>query len=182
MAGMKTPQFSTLAGFISTLTLAVWLGTAMSARAQTNSLRIGIFDSRAVAIAYAHTKGFTDAVKAARVDYDQAKLDNDDQKMKAIQDRMKLLQRRMHEQGFSTASVAGILAKVKDALPEIARQEGVQVIVSKWELNAFDPNVTVVDVTDDLVALFHPDEKTLKWVKSIQKAAPVSIDQITDDM
>ncbi len=102
--------------------------------------------------------------------------------MKEIDARMKLLQRRMHEQGFSTGSVAGFVAKIKDSLPGVAKQAGVQVIVSKWELNYQSPDVEVVDVTDELTALFHPSEKVLGVLKDVKNHAPLPIEEITDDM
>ena len=95
---------------------------------------------------------------------------------------MKLQQRRAHEQAFSTGSVAGCLAKIKDSLPAVAKQANVQIIVSKWELNHHAENVELVDVTDELVALFHPSEKVLGWVKSCRNHAPLPIEEITDEM
>ena len=71
---------------------------------------------------------------------------------------------------------------MKNALPEVARKAAVQVIVSKWELNHQSPEVGVVDVTDELVALFHPSEKVLGWLKDMKNHAPVPIEEITDDM
>jgi len=78
--------------------------------------------------------------------------------MKEIDSRMKLQQRWVHEQSFSTGSVAGIVAKVKEALPGVAKKAGVQAIVSKWELNYQGPNAEVVDVTEDLAVLFHASD------------------------
>jgi hypothetical protein len=94
------------------------------------------------------------SLKSIQAEDAQAKKDENDK-------RMKLQQRRAHEQGFSTGSVTGIMAKVKDSLPGVANQTGVEVIVSKWELNHQSPGAEVVDVTDELAALFHPSEKVL---------------------
>jgi hypothetical protein len=49
-------------------------------------------------------------------------------------------------------------------------------------VNYQSPGVKVVDVTDDLVALFQVSEKALEWVKGVKNHAPVPIEQITDDM
>jgi hypothetical protein len=102
--------------------------------------------------------------------------------MKEIEVRMQLRQRRAHEQGFSTGSVAGILATVKDSLPAVAKRAGVTLIVSKWEVNYQIPEVELVDVTGELVALFHPNEKVLKWMKSCREQKPLPIEEITDDL
>ena len=102
--------------------------------------------------------------------------------MQAIESRMKLKQRRAHEQAFSTGSVAGCLAKIKDSLPAVAKQANVQIIVSKWELNHQSETVQLVDVTDELVAMFHPSEKVLGWVRSCRNRAPLPVEEITDDL
>jgi hypothetical protein len=156
----------------SAVALSVWLaGATASAQSQTNKLRVGIYDSRAVAIAYGNSPAFQDSLKAVRADYEKARAEKDDKRMKEIGARMKLAQRRAHEQGFSTGSVAAV-----------AKQAGVQVIVSQWELNYQSPEVELVDVTDELVALFHPSEKVLGWVKSSREQKPLPIEKITDDL
>jgi len=145
-------------------------------------LRIGVYDSRAVAVAWGNSAEFRKSLDAAKDDYKQAKGAKDDKRVKEIEAQMKGQQRRLHEQGFSTGSVASLMAKIKDALPAVAKQAGVDVIVSKWEVNYQSPGVKVVDVTDDLVALFHTSAQGVKWAKGIKDHPPVPIEQITDDM
>jgi hypothetical protein len=166
----------------SAVALCVLTGATALAQSQTNKLRIGVYDSRAIAIAYGNSTAFRESMKPVQAEYEKAKAAKDDKRMKEIDARMKLGQRRLHEQGFSTGSVAGIMAKVKDSLPEVAKKAGVQVIVSKWELNHQSPDVEVVEVTDELVALFHPSEKVLGWVKDLKSHPPLPIEEITDDM
>jgi hypothetical protein len=164
--------------------LCVLAGATALAQSQTNKLRAGVYDSRAIAIAYANSAEFRESLKPVQAEYEKAKAAKDDKRMKEIDAQMKLRQRRLHEQGFSTGSVAYIMAKapVKDALPDVAKKAGVQVIVSKWELNQQSPDVEVVDVTDELTALFHPNEKVLGWLKDMKNHPPLPIEEITDDM
>jgi hypothetical protein len=176
---IKFPQWCSIS---STVALLILTAATVSAQSQTNKLRIGVYDSRAVAVAYGNSSAFQESVKTVRAEYEKAKAANDSKQLKEIESRMKLQQRRMHEQGFSTGSVAGIVAKVKDALPGMAKKAGVQAIVSKWELNYQSPEVEVVDVTDDMVALFHVSDKGKEWAKGIQARPPVPLEQITDDM
>jgi hypothetical protein len=176
---IKFPQWSSISATVAMLILTA---ATVSAQSQTNKLRIGVYDSRAVAVAYGNSSAFQESVKTVRAEYEKAKAANDSKQLKEIESRMKLQQRRMHEQGFSTGSVAGIVAKVKDALPGMAKKAGVQAIVSKWELNYQSPEVEVVDVTDDMVALFHVSDKGKEWAKGIQARPPVPLEQITDDM
>ena len=162
--------------------LGVLTDATASAQSQAGKLRVGVYDSRAIAIAYANSTEFRESLKPVQAEYAQARKDKDDKRLKEIDARMKLQQRRAHEQGFSTGSVAGIVAKVKDALPGVAKQAGVEVIVSKWELNHQSPGVELVDVTDELVALFHPSAKVLGWVKDLKSRPPLPLEKITDDM
>ena len=166
----------------STVALCLLTGATMPAQAQTNKLRIGVYDSRAVAVAYANSTEFRDSLKAVQADYQEAKAAKDETRTKAIKGRMKLQQRRLHEQGFSTGSVAGIMAKVKDALPGVAQKARVQAIASKWELNFQSPGVEAVDVTDELVALFHVSDKGRQWAKSVSAKPPLPLEEITDDL
>jgi hypothetical protein len=168
----------------STVVLFALMSTATFAQLLTNNLRVGVYDSRAIAIAYGNSAEFQNGLKPLMADYAKAKADKDEKRMKAIDAKMKLQQRRLHEQGFSTGSVAYIMAKptMTNALPEVAKKAGVQIIVSKWELNQPSPDVELVDVTDELVAPFHPSEKVLNWVKSCKEQKPLPIEEITDDM
>ena len=142
--------------------LCVLTGATALAQSQTNKLRVGVYDSRATAIAYGNSAAFQDSLKPVQAEYEKAKAAKDDKRMKEIDAQMKLRQRRLHEQGFSTGSVAYIMAKapVKAALPD----------------------VEVVDVTDELTALFHPNEKVLGWLKDMKNHPPLPIEEITDDM
>jgi hypothetical protein len=179
---MKTKTFRQLVGCVSAAALCVGMCASASAQSQTNKLRVGVYDSRAIALVYGNSAAFQESIKTVRAEYEKAKAAKDDKRMKEIDAQMKLQQRRLHEQGFSTGSVAGIMAKVKDSLPDVAKKAGVQVIVSKWELNHQSPGVELVDVTDELVALFHPSEKVLGWVRDLKNHPPLPIEEITDDM
>jgi hypothetical protein len=170
--------------FIIGSTIALWVLTSatVSAQPHTNKLRVGVYDSRAVAVAYANSSEFRESMKAIQADYQKAKAARDEKRMKEIDSQMKLQQRRLHEQGFSTGSVAGIIAKIKGAFPGVAKKAGVQAIVSKWELNYQSPEVEVVDVTDELAALFHVSDKGREWAQGVRSKPPVPIEEITDDM
>jgi uncharacterized protein involved in type VI secretion and phage assembly len=163
----------------SALALSLMTGATASAQSQTNKLRIGVYDSRAVAAAYANSTEFQQTLKAVRADYEQAKAAGDDKRVNQLESRMKLQQRQLHEQVFSTASVAGILAKIRGALPAVAKKARVQAIVSKWELSHQEPDVELVDVTEDLAVLFHTSDNEQKW-RGILKHPPVPIEEIAE--
>lgn len=157
-------------------------GVVASAQAQTNKTRVGVYDSRAVAVAYANSTEFKDAMKPIEAEHKKATEAKDNKRVKEIESQMKLRQTRAHEQAFSTGSVAPILETVKDRLPEVAKQSGVQLIVSKWELNHQSPEIETVDVTDKIVALLHVSERGLKWSKEIQQKPPLAIEKIREHM
>ncbi len=157
-------------------------GATAWAQSKENTLRIGVYDSRAIAVAWGNSAEFQKTMESDTSDYKKAKEAKDDKRVKEIETQMKAKQRRAHEQGFSTGSVAPIMASIKASLPAVAKKAGVDVIVSKWEVNYQSPGIKVVDVTDDLVALFHVSAKGLEWAKGVKSQAPVPIEQITDDM
>lgn len=179
---MKT--FTVIRWFLISSVVAVLGLTTITLPAQmpVGELRVGVYDSRAIAVAYAGSSEFAATLKQAKADYQTAKQANDEKRMAEIRNRMKLQQRRMHEQGFSTGSVASIMDSIKDSLPAVAKSAGVDLIVSKWEVNYQSSPVKTVDVTDKLVALFHPNERSAKWAKEIQQKPPIPIEDITDDM
>lgn len=150
-----------------------------SAQTQTNKLRVGVYDSRAVAVAYANSTEFKEFMKSIEADHKKAKEAKNEKRMKEIEGQIKQRQTRAHEQAFSTGSVIPIIERVKDRLPDLAKQADVQAIVSKWELNHQSPDVEIVDVTDKIVALFHVSERGLKWCREIQQKPPLPIDKIS---
>jgi len=176
--------------WLPTFAVALLLLVALPARAQTNTaapaathprrLRIGVYDSRAVAVAYANSREFQNSMKPAQADYRQAKLDGNKKHMEELQHRMRVAQRRLNEQAYSTASVAPIMATLQGFFPAVAREAGVDAIVSKWELNYASYNVETEDVTDKLVALLHTTDQGWKWAKDVQQKPPIPIDKYTE--
>jgi Skp family chaperone for outer membrane proteins len=150
-----------------------------SAQSQPNGLRIGVYDSRAVAVAYYSSGEFREAIKAVKAEYEKARSAKDEKRMKEMEARMKLQQRRQHEQGFSAASVATIMARLGTSLPALAEKAGVQLIVSKWEVNYQSPAVEAVDVTDQIVRLFKLDERALKHIEEVQGQPPLFLEDLS---
>lgn len=180
---MKTSScFTTWPVLLTTIAFVALGCIVASAQTQTNQVRVGVYDSRAIAVAWANSSEFREAMKSVAADHKKAKEAKNDRRVKEIESRMQLQQRRAHEQGFSTGSVAPIMEKIKAQLPDIAKQADVQIIVSKWELNYHSAAIEVVDVTDRLVALFDVSERGLKWCKEIQQKPPVPLEQITEHM
>jgi hypothetical protein len=167
--------------FAVLLTGALIPTLAMQAQTAKPSYRIGVFDSRAVAIAWFNSDDGMQTIKQIRAEYEKAKAAKDEKRLREMEQEGQWHQVRLHQQGFSTGPVDEILAKVKDKLPEIARQAGVTAIVSKWALPYSEPGVELVDVTLPLVKLFQPNEQALKWVEELKNQPPVPFSKLSLD-
>lgn len=141
-------------------------------------MRIGVYDSRGVAIAYARSAEFQRDVARMRSDLQQAKAKGDAEQVKKLEKEGPWMQVRLHQRGFSTAGAGDLLAKVADGLPGVAREAGVILIVSKWEMPYMDPAVQIVDVTLPLARLFKPDEATLKMLGELAAQKPIPFDDL----
>jgi hypothetical protein len=142
-------------------------------------VRIGVFDSRAVAVAYAPSKIHSDYMRGLKARYEKAKESGDEQQIKQIESEAEGQQALLHRQGFSTGSVGNILKHVKDRMPAVAHERNVDLIVSKWEVVHAGESVELVDVTPQIVELFDPSERTLKIVAQLKHHEPLAIEAFT---
>ena len=141
-------------------------------------VRIGTYDSRALAMAYYRSKAFLRQIEDMRAEYEKAKAAGDEKRVKELESAGSAQQELMHKQGFGTWPVANMLERIKEKMPEIAEQADVEVIVSKWDIAYQRSGVEFVDVTDRMVEPFDPDEETLRMIKEIQEQNPVSLEEL----
>jgi hypothetical protein len=141
-------------------------------------IRIGVFDSRAVAVAYAASKFNREQYQKLKKTLDEAEASGDKEKAERIKAEGKAGQERLHRQGFGTASVKKYIDLVKDKIPAVAKNAQVDFIVSKWEVAYQAPAVEVVDITDELVQAFEPNDRTLKTVQELKKHPPLDEEEI----
>ena len=134
---------------------------------------VGTFDSRAVAVACAHSSWNDKRLKAKMAEMEQAKAEGDTKKIEELEEWGKAQQAKLHRQGFGTADVDDLLKYIEDKIPGIARQTGVDIIVSKWDVVYQRPSAKLVDITDEMVKAFEPDQKTLKTIKDLSRQQPV---------
>jgi len=156
---------------------------AKDAAGQTvKRLRVGTFDSRAVALAYyrkfCRSPEFVARLKKLKEERDQAKAAGDQEKVKRLEAEGRGEQERSHSQVFGSAPIDEIMAKVKDQLPTVAKKAGVDLIVSKWSLAYRSPDAEFVDVTEPIAKLFQPDEQTLKMIRDLPKHQPLSAEEL----
>ncbi len=146
-------------------------------KAEKPKLRVGTFDSRAVAVAYAASEQHNRQIKRLMDEHKQAKAAGNTERVKQLEAEGQARQKRLHEQGFSTGSVAKILAEIRDQLPAIAKESGVDVLVSKWDVVYQSPSAEFVDVTAAMIKPFGPNERTLRIVEELKKVAPISLEE-----
>ena len=160
---------------------AIGMGAPPASAQEAKTLRIGVFDSRAVALAYGRSENFQRSIESLRGEYEKAKAANDANRVKELQNEGEWTQVRLHQQVFSDGPVSSILDKVKDKLTAIAEQAGVTVIVSKWAMPFQGAGVEAIDVTLALVKLFNPSAQTMTYVEQMKSKQPISFEKLPLD-
>jgi len=150
-----------------------YLAHAGSKEAPTK-LRVGVYDNRAIAVAYAASK--YNPVGSKMKEYKKAEAAGDTERVKELKAWGEKHQRQLHRQGFGRAPVNDLLEHVKDKLPKVA--ETCHLVAIARQFDYANTDVEVVDITKELVMLFDPSEKTLKTVEELKKHAPIDIDTI----
>lgn len=167
---------------ITTITCAFLAVVAASAvagegkAAGKRKLRIGVYDNRAIAVAYVASR--FNPVGKKMAEYKRAKAAGDRKKMQELESWGKRLQRKLHFQGFGHVPVGDLLQPVKKQVAELAKQKRLVAIARNCDFHTAD--VEIVDVTMDLVKLYRPSEKTLQRAKSIRNAKPIGLTVIAD--
>ena len=139
-------------------------------------LRIGVYDTRAVAVAYTHSEYAQAPLRAKMEEHKAAQAAGNTAKIKELEDWGQTRQRQLHRKGFGRVPVTDLLVHVKDRLPEAAARAGVQAIASDCDFHA--PGVQIVDITDEIVRLYDPSPRVLSIVKDMKGKPPISLDEI----
>lgn len=166
--------------------VALTLGAQGEAPENDNpAVVVGTFDSRGILMAYVRSDQFGRYLSAQKADIaravERAEASGDDQLLAALNALGPAMQKRIHEQGFGSAPVDDIIARIEERLPAIAEEAGVDVIVSKWTLTYTGPGARFVDVTELLANEFDPSEATLKGIRDLARREPVPLDELDHD-
>jgi hypothetical protein len=143
-----------------------------------SQVRIGTFDSRAIAIAYYNTEAHASYIEGLKAKHAKAAAAGDKERAKELEAEGEALQELAHKQGFSTWPVDNILETIKGKLSEIAKQADVDVIVSNWNIVYQRPGVEFIDVTEVMVKLINPDEQILEMLEQLKKQDPVPLEEL----
>ncbi|MDP3150869.1 MAG: hypothetical protein Q8N83_17255 [Ignavibacteria bacterium] len=171
---MSSLKSSCLISFFGVLLLGFFFSSGIQTNAQTK-LRIGVFDSRAVAVAFYNSKFSTNQQIFASLGtrMKEAKEKDDKDAIAKIEREASLRQVMMHEQGFGRGSINNVTGAIKDKLAQLAKSENLSVIVSKWELVFSSADVVSIDVTEKIVDFFEPNEKIKSMMKEIMESEPL---------
>ena len=168
--------FITALAIATSLTIQPAAQSTVAANRQTaNRTRIGVFDSRVVALAYYNTPEFRTEMQQMMAALQAAKAANNQAKVADLEFQGPAIQNLMHYQVFSTASIPNVLEKLTAVLPKVAAEAGVSTIVSKWDVAFKSSDVDYVDVTDQLVRPFNPDARTQTMVDQARMQTPMPL-------
>lgn len=158
--------------------ISFFLGGVNYSQQETNIVRIGTFDSRCIALAYGRSAEFMTEIDSLRNAVAKAKDSGNEELAKELEQQGPTKQVLMHQQVFSNGSINNILVKIKDKLPALAKDNNVKMIISRWEIPFADETFEYVDITDQLVKFFNPDDATRKIIGEIKAMEPIPIEKI----
>ena len=140
-------------------------------------IKIGTYDSRIVTFAWSRSDYFKQHLIKFNQQNDSADKAHDTARIKELTVGIMSYQHLLHQMVFSNGSIGIVMAIIKDKLPELAKTAGVNIIISKWELNFSDPSIEIVDLTSQVAQLFQPKENIDKMSGDISQQQPIPIDE-----
>jgi hypothetical protein len=149
---------------------------AAPAAAAPGKVRVGTYDSRAIAVAFAGSEFFP--VKEKMAEMEKAKAAGDKKKAAELEAWGKDYQRTLHFQGFSKVPVDDLLEPVKAQVAKLAADQGLAAIADDYFVTG--SQVEVVDVTDPIVEMYKPNDKSRANAKMIRGQKPVALTAIAD--
>ncbi|MEI7981737.1 MAG: hypothetical protein WCI71_08775 [Bacteroidota bacterium] len=172
-------QVSILIPLIALIILGLIMstGTMTFAQKKKSTIKIGTYDSRIAIFAWSRSDNMNKYVMKFKQQGDSAEKARDTTRLKEISIEAISFQHLLHLMVFSNGSAASFMEIIKNKLPDLAKKEGVMIIVSKWELNYSDPSFEIVDLTKQVAALFEPKETIDKMAADIAGQAPVPIQE-----
>jgi hypothetical protein len=159
------------------IVFAAFVSPHVMAQKRSPAIKIGTYDSRIVIFAWSRTDLLKQHLIRLNQQNDSAQKAHDTVRIKELAIEAMSFQHLLHQMVFSTGSVSSFMAIIKDKLPELAKTTDVSMILSKWELNYCDPSFEVVDLTNQVAALFQPKENIDKMAAEISKQQPIPIDE-----
>ena len=168
-------QMILVAGIVCLMLLA--LISSSPAQETAKKIRVGVYDNRAIALAYFGSE--YNAFLKKRAEVKEARAAGDTARVKELDVWVERFQRQIHFQGFCRAPVDDLLLLVKDKMAGVARNAGVDMI--GWYPDYSGAEVEIVDITAELVALFNPTEDKLKQIEGLKDVEPTALADVNHD-
>ena len=138
------------------------------------TLRVGVYDSRAVGLAYGQCGEFEATIDKMKAEREGAAVAGDTARVRELNEEGSWLQERMHMQVFSNLPIGDILEGREEMIAKVAESTGVDIIVPSvaW----MGEGVEIVDVTEAFAMAFGIDEEAAKeMVREVKNAEPVQL-------
>ena len=179
-SSLQYKSFWLIPSILVLLTLSIQWAKTETHTDHTACYKVGIYDSRAVAMAYYRSGEFANVLKDLHAELKEAKKQGNETRVAELNAKGPALQAQAHQQGFGNAPIDEIIQRIEKELPQIAEKAGVGLIISKWNLDYQASDASFVDVTDLMVKPFSPTKETWIVIKDIQKKDPVPLDVLKD--
>jgi hypothetical protein len=106
-----------------------------------------------------------------------AKQANDTKRIEELNAWGKSHQQVLHFQGFGRVPVTDLLKPIQEPMKSLMTSQGLAAITMQCDL--VGEGVELIDVTSDLVQMFEPTDRTLKWVEQVRDKPPLSLMELT---
>jgi len=146
-----------------------------------SKIRVGIYDSRAIACAYWAEDDRLDSYHdSLNEQIAKAKAEGNEKLSEELDTELWDHRKLLHKQVFSNEPIDDVLGKIKDKIDEIVNDANVSAVVSKWDKKALKKykGAELVDVTDLLVEKFNITEETLETIKQLKEKKPIPLWQL----
>jgi hypothetical protein len=160
--------------FVLMVLAALLLVGPLAIVAESGTLRVGVYDSRGVAIAYGQCGEFKAKIDKMKAEYAAARAAGDTARSNELGQEGPWLQERMHMQGFGNLPVDDILKGRDEMMARVAQAAGVDVIVP--QVDWMGDGVEIVDVTEALMLAFGMSEADAKeMMGELVKVEPITL-------
>ena len=137
--------------------------------------RVGLYDSRALAVAYCDSDGHKDQERRLKEALEKARQSGKADQIRQADRALWEARKRMHRQAFSTYPVDDILRQYPDEVDRIKREENLTALISRWDAKMMDRHrhAERVDITERLVHLLTTDERRRLRAMQIINTKPI---------
>lgn len=150
---------------------------------QTGQVRIGTYDSRAVALAYGRSEFFSLPYDQWKRQIEMAKREGDKAKIEEAENIPKRRQNLAHMQVFGNAPIHNLLKEppLAKAIEQQATEQRLDLVVRDIDIAHCGPSVELIDITDALVESCQPTQNTRTMIEQMSRHDPIPLEQFPID-